>query len=62
MYRYCYPKVQLLSFSCLIVAGKKSGVVGDAPEIFQNHPPNLFYLKEMPFMKGKGTTKRQFCS
>ena len=57
MYRYCCPKVQLLSFSCLIVAGKKSGAVGDAPEIFRNPPPNLFYLKETPLMKKEGTTK-----
>ena len=58
MYRYRYPKVQLLSFSCLIVAGKKSGAVGDAPEICQNPRPNLFYLKETLFMKREGITKK----
>ena len=58
MYRYCCPKVQLLSFSCLIVARKKSGAVGDAPEIIRNPPPNLFYLKETPFMKKRGHYKK----
>ena len=58
VYPYRYPKVQLPLLSCIIVAGKKSGAVSDAPEIFRNNPPNLIYLKETPCMKGEGTTKK----
>ena len=58
VYRDRYPKAQLPLLSCLIVAGKKSGAVSDAPEIVRNNPPNFFYLKETPFMKREGTAKK----
>ena len=60
MYRYRYPKVQLLSFSCLIVAGKMSGAVGDAPETFRNPVQTSSILKKRLLWKERALQKGSF--